>query len=122
MKTTDILVKGYGKVYLHPFGVIADSKEHYFVLLIIVPLPIDCKGSIKEGAVHQGSPGHDLVVVRIVRPPAVDPHKYHGPGLPSPDALLEVLHLGQQVVMEGEVSSQLGQYVFEQPQKMWIQS
>ena len=108
--------------YLHPFGVITDSKEHNFVLLIIVPLPIHIKCCIKEGAVHQSSPGHNLVVVRIVCPPAVDPHKYHAPGLRCLDALLEALHQSQQVVMEGEVSSQLGQYVFEQPQKMWIQS
>ena len=111
-----------GKVYLHPFRVITDSKEHHFVLLIIVPLPIHIKCCIKEGAVHQGSPGHNLVVVRVVRPPAVDPHIYHAPGLCCLDALLEALHQSQQVVMEDEVSSQLGQYVFEQPQKMWIQS
>ena len=118
----DVRISYEEEGYLHPFRVITDSKEHHFVLLIIVPLPVHIKCCIKEGAVHQGSPGHDLVVVRIVRPPAVDPHKYHAPGLRCPDALLEALHLGQQVVMEDEVSSQLGQYVFEQPQKMWIQS
>ena len=107
--------------HLDPGWIIADCQEDNFVLLIIVSSPVNIQSRVIEAVVHNAAPGGPQLGI-VISLAAVDPHKYHTPGLRCLDALLEALHQSQQVVMEGEVSSQLRQYVFEQPQKMWIQS
>ena len=79
--------------YLYPIIVITDSQEDNLVLIIIVFSPVNIKSCVKECMVHQGSTGHNLVVVRVICSSAVHTHEYHIFGLSLLDLLFPFINL-----------------------------